>query len=155
MGFLAKIKQFFGMGTVSVALQTDEMFSTDDAVIKGTVVITGKSDQVIESVEVEFEEKYSTGSGDNKTTKEYELGKVKLAGFSIKAGETKNVEFSVPFTYAKSNNEAMAEKGGLVGGLGKVGKFMNSEKSDFWLTATVDIKGATFDPNAVKQLKRK
>lgn len=154
MGIFGKIKQMLGIGTVSVKLEAPGTFNTADADIKGAVTITGKSDQQIESVEIEFKEAFTTGSGDNQTTKDYELGKVKLAGFAIKTGETKKVEFTLPFSYAKSASESLAEKGGVMGGIGKVSGFMKGEKSKFTLIATVDVKGATFDPNDVMELKK-
>lgn len=130
------------------------MFNTLDTEIRGSVSVTGKSDQVIESVEIEFEEEFTTGKGDNETTKEFKLGSVKLPGFSIKTGEVKKLDFTVPFSYSKSASESMAEKGGVVGGIGKVSGFLKGEKSQFWLTATVDVKGAKLDPNDTMEVKK-
>lgn len=154
MGFFGKIKQMLGIGTVSVKISAAPTFSTSDSEIKGTVVVTGKSEQIIESVKIEFEEDFTTGSGDNATTKKFELGSVKLAGFAIKKDEVKNVEFTLPFSYTKSASESMADKGGVIGGIGKVSGFMKGEKSKFNLVATVDVKGATFDPNDILELKK-
>ncbi len=154
MGFFGKIKQVLGIGTVSVKIEATPTFSTADTEIKGAVVITGKSDQLIESVEIKFEETFTTGTGDKAVTKNFELGKVKLGGFAISKDETKNVVFTLPFSYMKTANESMADKGGVIGGLGKVGGFMSGEKSKFKLIATVDVKGATFDPNDVLEMKK-
>ena len=154
MGLLAKVKQLFGIGTVSVKLSGPAAFNVNDSSISGKLTITGKSDQLIEEVELEFREEYSTGSGDNKTTKEFSLGKKKLAGFAIKKDEVKTIDFELPFSYSKSQNEALGEKGGVMGGVGKIGSFMNSEKSRFELVATVDVKGATFDPNDILEIKK-
>jgi hypothetical protein len=154
MGFFGKIKQMLGIGTVSVKISAAPTFNTSDAEIKGSITITGKSDQLIESVKVEFEEDFTTGTGDNATTKKYNLGSVKMNGFSIKKDEVKTVEFALPFSYAKSASESMAEKGGVMGGIGKVSGFMKGEKSKFKLVAIVDVKGATFDPNDIMELKK-
>jgi hypothetical protein len=154
MGFFGKIKQMLGIGTVSVKLAAPQTFNTADTDVKGSVTITGKSDQLIESVEVVFEEAFTSGTGDNATTKKFTLGSTKVNGFAIKKDEVKTVEFSLPFSYTKSASESMADKGGLVGGLGKVGGFMKGEKSKFTLVATVDVKGATFDPNDVMEVKK-
>ncbi|MCK6639693.1 MAG: sporulation protein [Bacteroidia bacterium] len=155
MGFLGKIKQFFGIGTVKVNVTVPAAFSVDDPSISGTVELVAKSDQEIVSVEVKFEEKWSTGRGDDKTEKTFDLGVQKFPGFTMKAGETKKIDYTVPFTYSKSDNDRMAEKGGVVGGLGKLSKFADGEKSTFHVVATCDIKGATFDPNDVKEVKKK
>lgn len=154
MGFFGKIKQVLGIGTVSVKIEATPTFSTSDAEIKGAVVITGKSDQLIESVKIVFEEAFTSGTGENEKTKKFELGSVKLNGFAINKDETKNVVFTLPFNYSKTASENLAEKGGVLGGIGKVGGFMKGEKSKFTLIATVDVKGATFDPNDVLELKK-
>jgi hypothetical protein len=154
MGFFGKIKQMMGIGTVSVKVTTAPTFSVADAQLKGSVTITGKSDQIIESVKIDFEEAFTTGSGDNATTKKFELGSVKMGGFAIKKDEVKTLDFTLPFTYTKTSSESMAEKGGVMGGIGKVSGFMKGEKSKFTLIATADVKGATFDPNDVMELKK-
>jgi hypothetical protein len=155
MGFLGKIKQFFGVGTVKVTATVPPSFSVDDPSISGKIELLAKSDQEIESVEVEFEEKWSTGRGDDKTEKTFTLRSQKFPGFSMKAGEIKTLEYTVPFTFSKSSNDRMAEKGGVVGGLGKLSKFADGEKSTFQIVATCDVKGAKFDPNDVKEVKKK
>ncbi|MFN0204581.1 MAG: sporulation protein [Bacteroidia bacterium] len=154
MGFFDKIKQFFGMGTVSVKLNAPTTFLTTDTQLKGSVTITGKSDQIIESVEIELQEKWSKGKDDDKVEKEFTLGEIKLPGFNIAKDEVKTVEFSLPFELVKSQNDKMKDQGGIVGGLGKFGSFLDSEKSEYTLIATVDVKGATFDPNDLQTMKK-
>src|SRR4051812_6393497 len=102
MGLIAKVKQMLGIGTVSVKVSGPVSFHVDDASIKGKIIITGKSDQVIEYVDLEFRENYSVGTGDNKSTKQLSLGKIKFTGFTIKKDEIKALEFDLPFTYKKS-----------------------------------------------------
>ena len=74
--------------------------------------------------------------------------------FDIKAGEVKEIPFELQFSYEKSMADRLSEKSGVVGGIGAAAKFLSSEKSNFWLTATVDLESSTFDPNAVLELKR-
>lgn len=155
MGFFGKIKQFFGIGTVKVTATAPGSFSVNDPSISGSVEMLAKSDQEVVGVEVKFEERWTTGRGENKTTKSFTLGSQKFPGFTMKAGETKKIDYTVPFSYSKSNNDRMAEQGGIVGGLGKLSKFADGEKSTFHVIATCDVKGATFDPNDVKEVVRK
>lgn len=154
MSLISKIKQFFGMGTVSIKIQAPGTFKTEDGEIKGSVTIVAKSDQVLEYVEIELKEKWESGRGDDKTEKEFEIGAVKLPGFEMKTGETKTLDFVLAFDYSKSSNESLAEKGGVLGGLGKMAQFATNEKSAFTLIATADVKGATFDPNDILEIKR-
>lgn len=154
MSFFSKIKQWLGMGTVSVQVQCPPSFSVSAGTISGTVTVTGKSDQVVDSIEVKLEEEFTTGRGDDKETKTYTLGQVKLPGFEIKTGESKTVEFTLPFAYSKTNAEELAEKGGALGGLGKMAKFANAEKSVFEVRATADVKGAALDPDHKVQVQK-
>lgn len=156
MGFFDKIKQFFGIGTVSVKLNVvPATFKATETELKGTLVITGKSDQEIESVEVEFKENWSKGKDDDKQEKTFTLGQFKLnQPFSIKKDEVKTIEFSIHYEMIKSDNDKLKEKGGVLGGLGKVGSFLDNEKSEYELVATVDVKGATFDPNDILSMKK-
>jgi hypothetical protein len=154
MGFFGKVKQFFGAGTVKVEIVTSETFVIDERLIKGSLTITGKSDQLITDIEIKLEESFTIGKGEDKKTKNFTWGEMKLPGFEIKADEVKNIPFELPFDYSKSKNEEMTDKGGIVGGLGKVSSFMDGEKSTYKLVATADVKGAAFDPNDVKILKK-
>ena len=129
-------------------------FSGNDSSIKGKVNVTGKSDQEIVKVEYKLEETYSTGRGDDKSSKNYTLGKMEQAGFSIKAGEVKTLEFELPFKLLKSSNNELAEKGGVMGGLGKLGKLASAEKSTYKLWCTVDVKGASLDPNDFVEMRK-
>lgn len=154
MSIIAKIKQILGIGTVKVKLSVPGTFTTNDSEIKGSVEITAKSDQALDHIEIKLEEEHTTGRGDDKKTKTYELGTVKLPGFDMKSGEVKTLEFSLPFSYSKSNNESLSEQGGVLGGLGKLGSMATGEKSAFQVVATADVKGATFDPNDIVEIKR-
>ena len=155
MAFFDKIKQFFGIGTLSVKLNVPTTFSAKEGVLKGALTITGKSDQDIVSVEIELQEKWSKGKGDDVTEKTFTLGQIKMnEAFSVKKDEVKTINFEVPYEIIKSDNDKLKEKGGVLGGLGKMGSFLDSEKSEFTVIATVDVKGATFDPNDIANIKK-
>lgn len=154
MSIFGKIKQVFGVGTVKVQIETEPTFKTEDGILRGKVNITGKSDQEITDVTIKFEESYSTGTLDNKSSTNIMLGETKLAGTIIKSGQMVSMPFELPFYYGKSKNEAMADKGGLMGGLGKINQFTNGERSTFKIIATADVKGAALDPNDIKTIKR-
>ena len=74
MGFFGKIKQFLGIGTVKVTATVPGSFSVDDPTISGSVELLAKSDQEVVGVTVRFQEKWSTGRGENKTEKTFDLG---------------------------------------------------------------------------------
>ncbi len=154
MGFFKNIKDKLGIGGVKVELKTNGQASKESKTIDGTVVLTTKSEQEIVNIEVKFMEKFTTGRGDDKTEKEFELGKVVIpANFKITPGETKEIPFSVPFQLVKSNADELKEKGGALGTLGKVAAFANKEVSEYYLDAEADVKSAALDPSDTKEIK--
>ena len=154
MGFIGKIKQFFGIGTIKMELDMQPTVDLESKLITGKLKVTGKSDQIIKNIELSFDESFSTGKSDAKSTSKLNWGKMTLQGFEIKKDEVKEIDFELPFSYAKSSNEAMADKGGIVGGLGKVGTFLDGEKQKYEITATANVKGVTLPPLVSKELKK-
>jgi SpoOM protein len=157
MGFFGKIKGFFGIGGIKVTMEIPTEANKTDELVKGKISLFSKSDQHVLSLNVKMIEEYSTGRGENKTTKEYTLGKLTLVkeknAFDIKAQETKTYEFDLPFAMLKSKNDELKEKGGITGGLGKMGSFMDAEKSKYFIEAEADVKGTALDPSAKKAIK--
>lgn len=154
MGIFGKIKQFLGIGTIKMELELPSVLDLDSRLILGKLKVIGKSDQTIKDIELSFDEIFSTGKSDAKSTSKLNWGKLKLAGFDIKKDEVKEIDFELPFSYAKSSNESMVDQGGIVGGLGKVGTFLDGEKQKYELTATANVKGVTLPPLVSKELKK-
>ncbi len=154
MGIFKKFKDKLGIGGVKVELKIPGQIEKQSGMINGTVILTTKSDQEIKDITVQLIEEFSTGRGDDKEEKEFELGEIKIpAGFSITTGETKEIEFSLPFQLVNSNADDLKEMGGALGTLGKLGKFANNEKSSFFVDAEADVVSAALDPSDKKEIK--
>ena len=154
MGFMAKVKQWFGIGGVTVDLQCENQISKQAGMVNGAVTLTSKSDLHVLTVDVSLIEEWTTGRGEDKETKDLELGKIRLGGnFDIKAGEEKTVQFQLPFELVKSNAEQLQERGGALGALGSVAKFANNEQSEYFVVADCDVKGTALDPSDKKQVQ--
>ncbi len=154
MGFFDSIKQFFGIGGVKVELQIPPQAPKAGGMIQGNINLTAKSDQHILELEVKLVETWSTGRGEDKEEKEFELGKLNLpAPFDMKAGEVRQFPFQLPFQLIKSNNDQLKEKGGALGALGSVAAFADAEKSVFHVVADADVKGTALDPGDKKEIQ--
>lgn len=154
MGIFKKFKDKLGIGGVKVQVKAPGQVAKDDGMVEGTVVLTTKSDQEIKDITVQLLEEFTTGRGDDKETKEFELGEVKLpGGFSISVGETKEIPFSLPFSLVKSNADDLKDMGGALGTIGKLGKFANNEKSRYFIDAEADVASAALDPSDKKEIK--
>lgn len=154
MGFFQNLKDKMGIGGVKAELQIPGQAAKAEGMVHGKVILTTKSEQEVVSFKVKMIEEYTPGRGDEKKTKEFELGSFNgSAGFAIKPGETKELAFSLPFTILKSSNDELKEKGGALGTLGKVGAFAAGEKSEYFVKAEVDVKAAALDPSDSKPIK--
>jgi hypothetical protein len=84
------------------------------------------------------------GSGDQKEVKEFTVGSASISDtFELKAGETKTIDFTIPYGLEKT----LAEMGGVLGGIGKLAAFASGEKLEYYVTAIAKVKGAAFDPS--------
>lgn len=153
MSFMDKVKQFFGMGGVRVKLECPPQAGAQGGTVEGVVHLQSKSDLHILELNVTMKEVFTTGRGDDKETRELEMGQVVLGGnFDIKAGEAKSLPFLLPYQIIKSNADELKEKGGALGKLGSVAKFANNERSEFFIEADCDVKGTAFDPGDKKAI---
>lgn len=154
MGFFQNLKNKLGIGGVSVRLEIPAHVAKDAGQLQGKMVLTSKSDQEVTSLKIRLLEEYTTGRGDEKKTKEFELGIVTInQAFTIKSGETKEVAFTLPFTALKSNNDQLKEQGGALGALGKMASFADNEKSKYFVDADADVKSAALDPSDKKEIR--
>lgn len=155
MGLFQSFKNKLGIGGVSVELQVPAQVDKSAGTMEGSIFLTTKSDQQLVKLSVKLVEEFTTGRGDEKKTKEFELGKMTqtLNDETIKTGDRKELKFSLPFQILKSNNDELKEKGGAMGAIGKMASFATNEKSEFYVVADVDVKSAALDPSDKKPIR--
>lgn len=154
MGLFDTIKNKLGIGGVSIDFTVPSQVDRATKNVNGQIRLTTKSEQEIVKMEAILEEEFQTGMGDNKTEKKFELGKwTNFDQFSIKPGEVKTFDFDINFEEIKSASDKMAEKSGAFGALGKGVKFLNNEKSRYFVVINVDVKSAVLDPTEKKEVK--
>lgn len=152
--FFAKLKQWFGIGTVKVDLEIQESLVTPSTTaLHGKVTVIGKGDYHIKNVDLVCREYWKQKElGGKETQKSFEMGTFTLnKAFDIKNGETKTFEFTMPIQYVKSAEDQLIEKGGMMGAIGSFSAGMR-QKSEVTLCATADVEGAAFDPNKIIHL---
>jgi hypothetical protein len=149
----AKVKNWLGFCGVKVELDAPWQIDKAANELTGTVKVTSKGPQELLTLDVELREEFTTGRGDDETTKTFTLGEFKVPlNKTIGAGETIQVPFTMNYAFGKSAADELVEKGGALGALGKLGKFANAEKSKFQMVATCDVKGVALDPNDIQDV---
>ena len=138
-----------GVGGVKVEIVAPDEVKKENGRIDGMLKFTTKTDQTVEGVKVEFLERFEYGAGAQRRVDRIKRGMVEMAGFDIKANESKDVPFSVPFNFpvnmAESSAKSLEDKGGVLGALGKIGGMGENCKQGnrhFELAANANIKGA-------------
>jgi SpoOM protein len=154
MSFIDTVKNWLGLGGVKVELTVPGQVEKAAGKVSGKIVLTTKSDKLVKTIQVRCEELWSTGKGDDKQSKTLILGQIDLSGnFEMKTGEVKTLEFEVPFSIVKSKNDELKDKGGVLGGLGKMGSFLDSEKSSYSVVVDVDVDKVALDPSDRKDIR--
>lgn len=149
-----KLKQAFGVQTVKVDLEIPTMAEKAGTALSGTVRLTAQSDQMVEDISLRLTEKYSTGRGSEKRTREFDLGRIKLTdSFELKSGDVKEIMFTLPYQARKSGNDQLKAHGGALGAIGKLGSMIEAETATYRVVAALSVKGAIISPVDSKEIQ--
>ena len=145
MGFFDKIKGWLNIGGVKVKIEgLNPSVKKSESQLSARVVLTTKSDKQVLGLTYKFMLRRTKGSGDQKEVKEFTVGTASSSeSFELKAGETKTIDFTIPYGLDKT----LADMRGVLGGIGKLAAFASGEKLEYYVSATAKVKGAAFDPS--------
>jgi hypothetical protein len=145
VGFFDKVKGWMNIGGVKVKIEgLNPSVKKSENQLGARVILTTKSDKQVLGMAYKFALRKTKGSGDQKEVKEFTIGSASTSEpFELKAGETKTIEFTIPYSVEKT----MADMGGVLGGIGKLAAFASGEKLEYYVSATAKVKGAAFDPS--------
>jgi len=145
MGFLDTAKGWLNIGGVKVKIQDlNPRISRAGNQITGKVLLTSKGDKHVLKLTYKFIMQKTTGRGEDRKTKEFTLAQTALTEpFDIKTGESRTLDFSIPYALEKSLKDA----GGVLGTVGKLGAFAVGEKEEYFVVAECDVKGTALDPS--------
>jgi hypothetical protein len=144
MGMWDTVKGWLNIGGVKVKIEgLNKTIPKSETKIVANCNLTTKSDKTVTKLVYKFLLKKTTGSGENKKTKEYVIAQSVLPGFDLKANETKTLDFELTYNLEKS----LADMGGVLGAIGKVGAFLSTDKEEYYVVAQADVKGAAISPS--------
>ena len=144
---LGKFKQILGIEGVDVALVIPEKLHIDEELLEGKIVLTTQSNQTVNSILIQFIERFSRGNKGEKRIDEYIVGKLFLEGpIQIKAGEKITRDFAIKYKIAKSEMDKFEDQNIIYKGLVRLAKFFNKVKSEYRIEVEVDVKGTALNP---------
>jgi hypothetical protein len=140
---MSTVKGWLNIGGVKVKFKDFKPnVSKSGNEIKGTVLLTSMGDKQVTKMGYKFILERTSGRGDEKETKEHILAQsIRQEPFEMKTGETKEVEFAIPYSLDKS----LKDLGGVLGAIRKLGAFAAAEKDEYFVIASCSVKGAAFD----------
>lgn len=145
---LKKVKKALGIEGVKIAIEAGRQHPKTMQKIKGTVVLTSLSDNVVNDISIRMLERYSRGRKKDRLVNDYEIGKVFLQGpYTVSPYEALRVPFELNYIVAKSEMDELADTP-IVGGLIALAKFLKKVKSTYRLIAEADVKGTKLHPFA-------
>lgn len=149
---LNKVKKALGIEGVKVEIDTDRQHPKVTRVIKGHVVLTSLSDNVVEHIHIKVVERYSRGRKKDRLVNDYEIGKVNLHGpIEISPHEPVSIAFEVPYIIARSEMDELGDTP-IVGGLIALAKYLKKVKSTYRIIAEVEVTGTKLQPFAEQEI---
>lgn len=149
-----KLKRLAGIGTLDVTVVGPDSVDLATGTAHVVVNVRAKGDCEVSSVELTFVNEWEETQDrnhdgvDTEQTRTKTLGRAKLPGFTIAAGEQRTVEFDLTFTPKNVGvlDDKLREKGGLLGQIGDLG-LLSSARGSYDICAEFDVVGAANDPN--------
>lgn len=144
MGLWNTIKGWLNIGGVKVEIEgVNPMVPRNGNEVTGKVLLTSKSDKEVQKITYKLLLRKSTGRGQDRKTQDFILGQSAYnEPFTIKAGETKTFDFTIPYSVSKG----LKDMGGALGAVGKVAAFATAEKMEYMVLAECSVKGAALSP---------
>jgi len=142
-----KVKKWLGIEGVKLELLLPEEIFEKDGVIEGAISLQSMSMQTVTKVKIVLIERYSRGRGTEKLIDEYELGSIVLKQtIEVPAGETVEVDFTLPFNLVRSDIDQFGKRNFLFSGIAKVAKMTRAVKSEYRIEAEASVKGVALNP---------
>ncbi len=144
MGLWSTIKGWLNIGGVKVEIEgVNPMVPRGGNEVTGKVRLTSKSEKEVQKITYKLLLRKSTGRGAEHKTRDFILGQSSYnQPFTIKAGETKEFEFDIPY----SVDRGLKDMGGVLGAVGKVAAFATAEKLEYMVLVECSVKGTALSP---------
>ena len=149
-----KIKQFLGIEGVKMQVIVPDEVNSRAGKVEGEIEFSTMNTQRISTITVKLIESYTQGRRKEKRTQEFVLGETLIDdAFMIYPEENVIVEFGLPYKKVQSNMDAIADRGGITGGLAKLAKNVRGAKSEYRIEAEAKVAGTALSPFARTTVK--
>ena len=150
---LGKVKKWFGIEGLKIALRTEEKYERIDGVITGMIVLKASSFEEVEHIRIKLIEKYARGRGKNRLIDEYKMADETFhSHYEVEA----NLDFEIPFELEYdemiSQMDVIQRKNFVFSGIVSAAKFFKKAKSTYRIEIEAKVKGTKFSPFASQDI---
>lgn len=151
---LEKVKKWFGIEGLKIAVETEEKYNRDSNNIFGTILLLAKEAETVDFIKIKIIEKYSRGRGKNKLIDEYVMAEqIFVKTYEVEANTTLEIPFEINYEEKISNMDEIQRKNFLFGGLISAAKLLKNAKSIYRIEIEAKVKGTKFSPFVTKEIK--
>jgi sporulation-control protein spo0M len=145
MGMWDTVKGWFNIGGVSVKIQdVSPKVSMSGNVIAGKAQFSTKSPKDVNKIVYKLLRRRTHGKDQEKKTEDTILAQATRGeAFKLQPGEPRTFDLRLDYTLPSE----LKHKGGVLGALGKIGAFADSEEDEYYLVAECEVKGTAFHPS--------
>lgn len=156
-GCLNAVKGWFNIGGVKIKFKDlDTNIPRAGTALTLSVELLARGERHVNAVHVKLVKEQTKKKEDGKQTKEKVLGEASQAvNVDLKAGESRVLDFQLPYTFEKGLKESMVglAGGGITGGLASMAAdFATGTKEEYHLVAEADVDGALWEPADKKKV---
>ncbi len=158
MSFLDKVKTMFNIGGIEVIFDHDTAVEKHKGEMKGKITLEAKGDRKVRKVNIRLDQHIKKVRNGNESVEIVTIGSIDYdLNLTMKAGESKVVDFVVSFDPKKDFGDKIAEKmgdmGGVLGMVGAIGATMHNMEKTYTLKVKLDIEGALWKPEESNGVK--
>lgn len=144
---LKKVKKWFGIEGLKIAVQVEDAYERRDQKVTGVIVLQAKNEEVVEGVTIKLIEKYARGRGSNKLIDEYVMCDEFIdETYDIEPMTIFEIPFIIEYSEKVSRMDELERSNFLLRGIVKTAKYIKKAKSTYRLEIEAKVKGTKFSP---------
>jgi hypothetical protein len=144
---LKKVKKWFGIEGLKIAVQLEEFYLRDSQQVNGVIVLQAKNEEVVESITIKLIEKYARGRGKNKLIDEYVMANETFKEVhQLEPMTMLDIPFKIEYEEKVSRMDELERSNFLFKGIVKTAKYFKKAKSTYRVEIEAKVKGTKFSP---------
>ena len=150
---LGKVKKWFGIEGLKIAVRTEDKYLREEENIYGIILLQTKEAEIVEEIRIKLIERYARGRGKNRLIDEYVMADETFKQiYEIDANTDFEIPFAINYHEMVSNMDEIQRRNFLFGGIIKAAKLLKKASSTYRLEIEAKVKGTKFSPFVTQEI---